>query len=414
MRRATITLVLFDGVAKLLAAGSTLLLIHILPVAEYAKLTLASAAISLVAQTTASSVNLIYIFASQNSSLHAERGSLLGLQALGALLLCTAFLLPFDLDALVVFAAAALGTAFVTSDFVRTEYQRRLAFRHYAAIELLRSGLFLLLIISILWLAPRHLTAASALGLQAVAIALISAPALIRLDLTRGISNLSRGLTLARGLLTAHYRDLFYYYLALALFSQLGVFMLKQLGTTGSLAAYGAASRYYNFLMVALSAAQAVLLPTVAGARAKDELRRAYRKHGTLILLFVPVVIAACVLTPWFMPWIDGGRYPDAVPIFWILAASAFISFACSPYVFVVMRFGRLRFLLVLVLITAVFNTTLNAVLIPTCGGVGAAVATLLSYAFLNGTTFYRALRLLRDANAELPELSPLTSAALK
>jgi O-antigen/teichoic acid export membrane protein len=415
MRRDTILVFFLDGIAKALAAGTTLLLIHLLSVPDYAAITVAQAVVTIVAQTTAGSVNLIYVLSSQSAdALHAERGALLGLQACVALTLCGALLVLLGVGLGVSLAAMSLSAAFVSSDFVRTEFQRRLAFRHYAYVELARSAMFALLLLAIIVFGRDFLGAGSALALQATAIWFVSLPLLIRMDLARGISSAKRGLMLAGAFVGPHYRDLLGYLLAIAVFGQLGIFVLKMLGDVTSLATYGSAFRYYSFLLIALGAAQAVLLPTISRVKRKQELFDIYRKQKTLVGLFIPPVFAVSCLAPWFMPLVDSGRYPDAVPTFWILAASSVISFAASPYVFVVMRFARFRYLLLLALAANVASALMYLVLVPPYGAQGAAAATLLSYALLNGMSFFEARRLMRDPTAELPEMSPLITSRIK
>lgn len=70
-----------------------------------------------------------------------------------------------------------------------------------------------------------------------------------------------------------------------------------------------------------------------------SELEDVFRKHRKMILLFFPPVLLAIWLSQWIIPWVDARKYPDAVAVFLILAISAMIAFAFSPYVNLVMRF---------------------------------------------------------------------------
>jgi O-antigen/teichoic acid export membrane protein len=137
-----------------------------------------------------------------------------------------------------------------------------------------------------------------------------------------------------------------------------------------------------------LGAAHAVLLPAVQSASDAAALARIYRQHFGVLVMFASAVIVAAWGAGVLLPWIDQGRYPDAVPAFRVLCASAIISFACSPHVNVLMKLQRFRLLLYLVLGGLGVAVALLIALVPLAGAVGAAWATLIAAACINVPIF--------------------------
>jgi O-antigen/teichoic acid export membrane protein len=183
------------------------------------------------------------------------------------------------------------------------------------------------------------------------------------------------------------------YFAVLAVFSQVDVLLLKALSDERTLAAYGSALRYYALLSLALGAVHAVLLPAIQRAASQAELDTLYAQHFRLLALFVPAVALAALAAGWILPWIDLGRYPDAVPAFRILAASAVISFAFSPHVNVLLKRERFRFLFLLIVAALAVDIVLNLALIPRFGAAGAAAATLLASACVTVPIFLASRR---------------------
>jgi O-antigen/teichoic acid export membrane protein len=167
----------------------------------------------------------------------------------------------------------------------------------------------------------------------------------------------------------------------LAFFSQVDIFMIKVLSDIETLASYGSAARYYQLLSLALGAVHTVFLPTMRKLQSREAQEVFFARHFRMLLVFAPAVGIFAVLANYVLPWIDLGRYPEAVPTLQILCLSAIISFAFSPHVNLVFTHHRFRFLFILILIALGTNVALNLVLIPAFGGRGAALATLIASA---------------------------------
>jgi len=115
-------------------------------------------------------------------------------------------------------------------------------------------------------------------------------------------------------------------------------------------------------------------------------------------MAFIVVVAFAGWLAEWAIPWIDAGKYPEAVTTFRILCVSAVISFAFSPHVNLVLRFERYKFLLCLILMALALNVAINLLLIPSYGAVGAAIATMVSAATVTISIYIESRKLIRNS----------------
>jgi O-antigen/teichoic acid export membrane protein len=210
---------------------------------------------------------------------------------------------------------------------------------------------------------------------QAAALALVSAVAIWRYVAP------APSAPFPKAMLRPQHGYLLGYFIVLALFSQVDIFMLKALADADTLASYASAARYYQLLSLALGAVHAVILPSMQAADSSPALDDLFRKHSWLLAAFAPVVAACAVLATWVLPWVDLGRYPDSVPTFQILCVSAVVSFAFSPHVNLVFTQRRFRFLFLLIVSALAINMALNAALIPLMGERGAAIATLVGSA---------------------------------
>src|SRR5262249_5797348 len=99
----------------------------------------------------------------------------------------------------------------------------------------------------------------------------------------------------------------------------------------------------------------------------------------------------AVIGAQWMIPWINGGKYPESIVVFQILAASLVISFACSPHINMLFKIGDYRFVFWL-MVFGVFLTGLSSVVLITVGGVlGAAWGVFGGMGAINLVVYRRA-----------------------
>jgi O-antigen/teichoic acid export membrane protein len=348
--------------------------------------------VAVVTQTHASSYNSIYIVGYQTLELDDNSCSFLAFQLLSVIAL-VAITLPFAWRMNGMYwVTVGLALATVVSEYSKTLFQRRQEFSRFALVDFMRSALFFASVATAVALLRHQLRAWQPVALQAACFAFVFA-VISGINLNADLLRIGKAIRLAVLIWRGKYRFLFGYFCILAMFTQLDVFMLKAISDSVQLATYGAAFRYYTLLSLALGAIQIVLLPAIQQLVSAKQLDALLAKHFKLLVVFAIGTFAAAWAAQWIIPAIDMGKYPQSVAVFRILALSAVLSFALSPHVNLVMRFEDFRFLTVLISAAMFINIALNFPLVRSRGAIGASIATLISYLFLNGSIFLRARR---------------------
>jgi O-antigen/teichoic acid export membrane protein len=389
--RAMLRVFAFDVVSKAMLAALALALIRVMPAEEYARYTLALAAISFATQTFASTFNRIYIVGYERLGLHGSASAFLGFQLLavgGAALLA----LPFQGALRGMYLPVVLVTVVTCfSEFAKTAFQQELRFARFTQVELARSALTAAASLGVVALAGTTVRAWQILGVQAAAMALVFFVAMRRRTVWREVLHPRDAARLAMRVVRGGYRYLFGYFALLGVLSQLDVFMLAAFSSPAELATYGSAFRYYSLLSLALAAVHAVLLPLIQRIRTAEEQDQILSRQWRMVAVLAPVILAGAWLSRWIIPFIDGGRYPGAVPVFRVLAVTAVVSFGFSPHAHVLLRVQDFRFLFVLVVCALSAHLVLTYVGVQRAGALGAALATATTFLGINTSVFLRA-----------------------
>jgi len=383
----------FDLVGKAMLAVVGGLLIRFMSQADYASYSVAYALVLVFVQICSGCLSRVYVVGFERFKLQNDPGILARLQF--ALLLVgipvLAFLLGFQKPlAWLCAAAMALGCA---TELTKSRFQQQMRFWKFSSVEFARAAAVCLGVGGLVWFSGFHPTAVGVLTIQLVSFAIIFAlHGMPRLSLLSSTAWTATA-TFARKLWSSSYRYLFVYFLILALLNQIDLLVLRYAGSEHQLATYAAAYRYYNVLLLALTAANAVLLPASQRANTWEQTVALRRQHRAALLLFIPVVAIAIFAAGFVMPAVDGGRYPESPAVFRVLAVSSLLSFAMSPALNIVFRYEDFRFLTGAAAAACVIGPLLNVFLIPRFGAMGTAWSLLISMTALNGAGFWRASR---------------------
>ncbi|MEQ8971772.1 MAG: polysaccharide biosynthesis C-terminal domain-containing protein [Coleofasciculus sp. C1-SOL-03] len=388
--KITVQVFSFDILSKILLGGINILLIRFMADSEYAYYTLALSIITIFTRTLVSSFNRIYIVGCKRIKSVTTPSSFLGLQLYGvATLVFITFPFQSFVGEIYWFTVVSI-VATCLSRFSQTIFQEHLKFLQLSIVELNRTLVFVFAIIVLIYFIRHELKAWQILLLQAIAAFVVFIFSCSKeLNLKR-MFNVKESVYLAREIVMGEYKYLFGYFLVIAVFSQVDVFVLRAIASDVELATYGSAFRYYSLLLLGLGAVHTVFLPVIQNVKSISELEIIFMKHKRMLLLFVPLVLFSAWISQWVIPWIDMGKYPNAVMVFQILAVSAIISFAFSPHVNIVMRFEDFRFLFILINFALLVNVVLTLGFIPKLGATGAALATLIAFGFVNSVIFLR------------------------
>lgn len=384
-------------------ALATFVVIRIMPSEQYAVYTVALAGVSFAAGVIFHAFGRIYVVGHQWHDLTSDvRPFILSQSMFVGLVACAAY--PFmQWEWLNYCSAVVLTLAVGVSNFAKTIHQRNMKFDRLSGIEVSRSLLFLVLLAVVVWLLGNGLQAWQAMLIQSLAFLIVALPLLIDLNWSLSVRQAAEGIRIAKRIVTGEYRNLFGYLLVVAAFLQVDVAMLALLTDSHSLASYGSGFRYYSLLGMALNAVHTVMLPVVNGASSKGDLEQIYRTHRHATWLFTPAIVAVALGSQWLIPLIDGGKYPDSIAVFQILAISSICSFALSPHVNLLMRFERFALLLTISCAALAVNVVMNLALIPALGTPGAAWGTFIAYSMLNGSIFIASRRIMKAIPDALP-----------
>ncbi|OGC95505.1 MAG: hypothetical protein A2W25_01155 [candidate division Zixibacteria bacterium RBG_16_53_22] len=385
----------FDLLAKLFLGIMGILLIRYLRPVEYATYILAISAVTMTTQALATSFNRLYIVGRKKLRLSDPSG-FLGLQ-LAALSCISMLALTFYGKVGAIFWLIALMAAASTlMEFSKTFFQEQLKFLRFSMIELARTMLILAGVATGILFLGKNLAAWQVLAIQSLSMLVVFTAVFARRIEPGRVFLLGQAWRLARNMARNGFSCLIGYFILFSLFGQLDICMLRILADDQAVATYGSAFRYYAIVIMGLSSVHVVLLPFTQKASNIKQVRATFRKYSRLVMLTVPLILAGAWLSRWIIPIIDGGKYPEAIPVFRILAVSAIISLAFSPHVNAVMRFGQFRYMLILVCSGIGISVTGNLILVPALGPVGTAITTLISFSFVNGLTFLRGRNLLK------------------
>jgi polysaccharide transporter, PST family len=162
---------------------------------------------------------------------------------------------------------------------------------------------------------------------------------------------------------------------------QLMLGVMKGPETVGTYAAAARLSEVWYFIPIAIAAS---FFPAMVRAHAGD--RRSFdrwmgRLYDLMVALALPIAIVVSLLSAQLVYLLYGDGYAESAPILAIhvwAGPFVFLGAALSRWL---IADDRLKFSLVRHGTGALVNVGLNLVLIPSYGGVGAAIATLVSYA---------------------------------
>lgn len=172
------------------------------------------------------------------------------------------------------------------------------------------------------------------------------------------------------------------YYLASAGFAYAGIFIVASLLDDAAIASYGASLRYIAIVLGPVPALLAVLRvrtsqhDMVDSARNQAEMIANWVRHA--ILPVGAATAAAAVAAPFLIPLLDGGRYPDSVPIFQLLLLPALVNYTTMPGPNLMMTQHRYRPLALVYAIALVVLVALGAGAAETAGVVAVAGAVAL------------------------------------
>jgi len=172
--------------------------------------------------------------------------------------------------------------------------------------------------------------------------------------------------------------------LAIIIYMQIDQVMLGQMVGDEAVGLYSAAIRLSEVWYFIPTAIVSSVFPAIVEAKASDSsvyAERIMKLFRLLVCIAYFIAIPLTFLAPFLVPALYGQGYLAAVPILAIhIWASLFVFLGVGQGPWNITE-GYMKLSLQRTVVGAVMNVVLNLLLIPSYGGVGAAVATVISYA---------------------------------
>jgi len=343
-KRGFVSTFALDVVARGMSALTLILLLRALSVEDFAFIVLLLNVGQFLGSAATGGIRLRYTRLEaervsrgheEPSAFHATLLSGSGLiLAAGVLGLAIATVLGLGDDTGERLAFVAIGTAFTLGSAA----VEMATFHHQAQLAFLRAGLIQIargtVLLAVAGLATAGLLeSGEAIGLYfAIGVWLVAAVVAAPLALaTRGADRAREG-RFGFGRETA---SLTLYSMASAGWAYLDLFLVAALLNDVAVAAYGAALRYVSIVMGPVPAMISVLRVRTAQGDMIDSdeaqiamMKRWARQTGPPAAAILAI---AAIVAIWAIPLVDGGRYPDSVPIFQILMVVAFAQLVTLP-----------------------------------------------------------------------------------
>jgi O-antigen/teichoic acid export membrane protein len=368
-------------VAKVATAITGLLLIRWMPPAAYADFIYVFALGMLGYSFVGPALNRIFIIEGEKLGIKSA-GDLLAVQIIMA---CTVAItmLPFALfGGLNVWLALGFCLSRIGSDFVRNQFLRDKKYLHASIADSFRALASFLIIVLAMQVGLIEQPATVILAYVASDLLLV----LLYCALTR-IPIPTPTIRHAKVIYTivqANTKFVFLFTILLNVTSQAEIFILKLIGEAYNLAVFGAAQKYYGLLVMVITSINAVYLPEIAKIKSNIEIKALYRAHWRVVALIAPVIAVIGATSYMWIPFLDGGKYPESILVFWILCCSALVSLAFAPYSHILLKSGKYDLVFKNLLKQTALLLPLRCILIFTLGPSGAATSLLLTHGSLN------------------------------
>ncbi len=172
-------------------------------------------------------------------------------------------------------------------------------------------------------------------------------------------------------------------------FANLDTFMLGYFATTGDVGVYNVVYPLARLLQIALVAFNFLLMPIVSelhSAGKMGEIRRMYLVVSKWIaFVTLPAFLSFVFFPDLLIRWTFGPEYVAGGLALSVLASGFYINAIAGPGGNVLMALGNSRLIMYVNVLLVAVNAALNVYLIPRYSILGAAVATVVGYACMNG-----------------------------
>lgn len=319
MKRDLIKVFIGENLSKAILLTVNLLLISMMSVPEYARFTLLFSLTMLGAQLACAATERLYIVDYENFAPFAR-------QALFASLsLCLIVVLVYLHGVVSLLEGAIVCSAMLIlslQQFRRITYQQRQYFGFYVVADLLKSSIWLVGVMALFYIGD-GLTAAVALALLVFA----SIAGLLCMPKVPGGDLVVRQYRLRDVFLViAGNFEVYSYTLLAAVLPYMAVLLVSQSENDALVATYGAAMRFQAVTASVIQVLNVVILPKISIAVSSGQGPQFLKLSYKRIPIMSAVIFLVTLIVSLMMPYVDGGKYPDAPYVFMVLSGCSWMS----------------------------------------------------------------------------------------
>jgi len=165
------------------------------------------------------------------------------------------------------------------------------------------------------------------------------------------------------------------------IYTRTDILMLGKMASPSDVAAYSASRALASVAVIISAAANMVLLPTISrdwtSGLKTTVMRHTMKAVGIVQLIQFPFVVALVVFPKQIIDMVYQGKYAENWPILAILGGLSLVQPFGSIFSTAGAAMGRPQFSFWSIILSALVNVGMNIMLIPSMGGVGAALATV-------------------------------------
>jgi len=164
------------------------------------------------------------------------------------------------------------------------------------------------------------------------------------------------------------------------------IYMLGLWKTPEDIGLYSAAQRFYQFILIIPATIGTATLPLMSRLAHTDnqKFKDVLEKNFYMFMLVgLPIACGGFIVADEIVPFIFGPQYINAIPVLRVMMVMLLSAFPILLLVNAIFVYNKQRELVFVNVLGVLINIFLNSLLIPKFGVTGAALATLVSSAFV-------------------------------
>lgn len=395
---------IFDVIAKLLTAVTTIMIIRLLTVTEYANYTVFLSVSSLIFSIVGSGISMAYVrYAAENVSLGYKQSNrllnecylfitvvTLSFFALTGLL-CTWYNISLLVSFLSVIYGGLLSLNKITQSFFQAENQ----YKKSGIITNIKNVSFFVFVL-IAYMVTRN--SSSLLIIVLMVLSATIAFVISLQSISRYNSNNTKTIKFVsfKSLIKEGGLCLVYCFFV-ALFDQSNILILSIVGDSQDVANFGVASKYYALILMFLSSLLTVLRVKVSDNKyVEDSIeRKLFINKWIKKIWWISLMICVCCIfaAEALFPLINGVQYDGAIVVFQVLMIGVFVSYTFAPSSALMLTAERYLFLCVNSFASLVIGCLICYWGVPVYGVIASGLSVVVSNAIFNVVNYFAIIK---------------------